>query len=93
MTQRAGADNTVALLAGRLETLAPLHLDIVDDSHRHAGHAGAKDGGHYQVSIVSAAFSGKATMARHRLVYEAVGDLMKGRIHALVINAQAPDEV
>lgn len=85
--------DTVALLTERLAALQPLRLDIVDDSHRHAGHAGAKEGGHYQVAIVSAAFAGKTTMARHRLVYEAVGDLMRGRIHALVINARAPDEV
>jgi BolA protein len=85
--------DTVALLTERLAALQPLRLDIVDDSHRHAGHAGAREGGHYQVAIVSAAFAGKATMARHRLVYEAVGDLMRGRIHALVIHAKTPDEV
>jgi BolA protein len=84
---------TVAFLRERLAALEPLSLDIVDDSHRHAGHAGAREGGHYQVAIVAAAFAGKGTMARHRLVYEAVGDLMRGRIHALVIHARAPDEV
>jgi len=92
MTRMAGASDTVALLAQRLEVLEPLYLDIVDDSHRHAGHAGAREGGHFQVSIVSAAFAGQGTMARHRLVYEAVGDLMRGRIHALVIHARAPGE-
>lgn len=89
----AGGTDTVALLIERLTALQPLQLEIVDDSHRHAGHAGAREGGHYRVSLVSAAFTGKNTMARHRLVYEAAGDLMRGRIHALVIQARAPDEV
>lgn len=85
--------DVVDLLKERLAVLQPLRLDIVDDSHRHAGHAGAREGGHYQVAIVSAAFAGRNTMARHRLVYEAVGDLMRSRIHALAIQAKAPDEV
>ena len=72
---------------------APLRLEIVDDSHRHAGHAGALEGGHYDVTIVAPAFSGKSTMARHRLVYDAAGDLMRKGIHALSICARAPDEV
>lgn len=84
---------TVALLRERLAVLDPERLDIEDDSHRHAGHAGAQGGGHYQLTIVAAVFAGKSTMARHRLVYEAAGDLMRSRIHALVIRAQAPDEV
>lgn len=83
---------TVALLRQRLAVLVPLHLDIADDSHRHAGHAGARDGGHFTVDIVSAAFSGKSTLARHRLVYDAAGDLMHGRIHALAIRARSPEE-
>ncbi len=83
---------TVALLRQRLAVLAPLHLDIADDSHRHAGHAGARDGGHFTVDIVAAAFSGKSTLARHRLVYDAAGDLMHGRIHALAIRARSPEE-
>jgi len=85
--------DTVALLTERLAVLQPLRLDIVDDSHRHAGHAGAREGGHYRVAIVAAAFAGKNTVARHRLVYEAAGDLMRGRVHALAIDARAPDEV
>jgi len=84
---------TVALLKERLAVLQPLQVDIVDDSHRHAGHAGAREGGHYQVTIVAAAFSGKNTLARHRLVHEAVGDLKRSGIHALVIHARAPEEV
>ncbi|NHC05339.1 BolA family protein [Azonexus fungiphilus] len=83
---------TVTLLRQRLAALAPLHLDITDDSHRHAGHAGTRDGGHFTVDIVAAAFSGKSTLARHRLVYDAAGDLMHGRIHALAIRARSPEE-
>lgn len=85
--------NTGQLLAARLNVLTPLSLEIEDESHRHAGHAGARDGGHFKVAIVAAVFSGKGTLARHRLVYDAAGDLMRGHIHALSIHARAPDEV
>ncbi|PKO33159.1 MAG: BolA family transcriptional regulator [Betaproteobacteria bacterium HGW-Betaproteobacteria-7] len=85
--------NTGELLAACLASLAPLSLEIEDESHRHAGHAGARDGGHFRVAIVAAVFSGKGTLARHRLVYDAAGDLMRGRIHALSIHARAPEEV
>lgn len=84
---------TIDLLRERLAVLAPLTLTIEDESHRHAGHAGARDGGHFRLSIVAAAFAGKSTLARHRLVYDAAGDLMRGRIHALAIHAQAPEEI
>ena len=84
---------TLALLRERLAALQPTRLDIVDDSHRHAGHAGARDGGHFKVNIVAAAFAGKSTLARHRLVLDAAGDLMRGRIHALGISARSPDEI
>jgi BolA family transcriptional regulator, general stress-responsive regulator len=72
--------------------LAPTRLDIEDDSHRHAGHAGAKGGGHYRVYVVSAKFSGRTLIARHRMVYEALAEQMKGDIHALSIVAKAPEE-
>ena len=73
--------------------LSPAALDIDDESHRHAGHAGARDGrGHFRVRIVSAAFAGKAPLARHRAVYDALGDLMQTDIHALAIDARAPEE-
>ncbi|MBU1364763.1 MAG: BolA family transcriptional regulator [Gammaproteobacteria bacterium] len=84
---------TVELLRQRLAVLHPESIDIQDDSHRHAGHAGARDGGHYQLQIVAQAFAGKSTMARHRLIYDAAGDLMRGRIHALSIRAKVPGEV
>jgi BolA protein len=73
--------------------LAPAVIDIEDESHRHAGHEGARDGrGHFRVRIVSAAFRGEPPLARHRAVYAAVGDLMQTDIHALVIDARTPEE-
>jgi BolA protein len=73
--------------------LKPAALDITDDSHLHAGHAGARDGkGHYSVRIVAACFAGLRPMARHQLVYRAVADMMHTDIHALSIIALAPDE-
>ena len=85
--------NLVTLLRERLAPLAPEILDVIDDSAAHAGHAGARDGGgHFQVLIVAAAFVGKSGVARHRLVYDAVRDLMPARIHALAITARTPDE-
>jgi BolA protein len=73
--------------------LAPMALDIVDESHKHAGHEGARDGrGHFAVSIVSAAFAGELPLARHRRVYAALGELMQTDIHALTIRARTPQE-
>jgi BolA protein len=83
----------VETLRERLMTLAPLTLQIEDESHRHAGHAGAKEGGHYDLLIVAESFTGKNTVARHRMIYEAAGDLMRKGIHALSIRAFAPGEV
>lgn len=77
----------------RLARLAPLDLLIEDQSAAHAGHVGAAGGGrHYRMRIVSAAFRGAGTLERHRIVYEALGDMMKHEIHALSIAATAPDE-
>ena len=73
---------------------APLQLEVKDDSHRHAGHAGASDGrGHFKVMVVSEAFSGKAPLARHRAVYAALGEMMETDIHALSITALTPQEL
>ncbi|HEY5929451.1 MAG TPA: BolA family protein [Burkholderiales bacterium] len=78
----------------RLAPLAPESLEVFDDSHKHVGHAGARDGGgHYQLVIVSREFTGKPAVARHRLVYQALSDLMPGRIHALAISAYTPEEM
>jgi BolA protein len=75
------------------QALQPERLQISDDSHRHAGHAGARGGqGHFTVEIVSAAFAGLSPLARHRAVYAALGEMMTTDIHALAIHAQAPDE-
>lgn len=83
----------VERLIERLQALEPDHLEVVDDSHRHAGHAGAADGrGHFTVLVVSKQFTGLKTLRRHRLVYEAVGDMMITDIHALSIEALAPGE-
>jgi BolA protein len=82
------------MIRARLErAFAPSELDIVDDSHRHAGHAGAKDGrGHFSVRIVSQRFAGTKTIERHRMVYAAMGSLMQTDIHALSVDAQSPED-
>ena len=81
-------------MRARLAALEPLQLEIIDESHKHAGHAGAREGGgHYVMRIVSAQFAGKNTVARHRMIYSAMGDLMKHEIHALTLQALAPDEL
>ncbi len=73
--------------------LAPTALDVIDESHKHAGHAGARDGrGHFAVNIVSDAFAGLAPLARHRRVYAALGEMMQTDIHALSIRARTPPE-
>lgn len=73
--------------------LQPEALEVVDDSHRHAGHEGARDGrGHFTVRISSQAFAGKPPLARHRAVYAALGEMMQTDIHALAIEARTPDE-
>ena len=75
------------------EALDPVVLEVTDDSHKHAGHAGARTGqGHFSVHVVSQAFAGKLPLARHRLVYAALGAMMETDIHALSIHAKAPDE-
>ena len=85
----------LAMIRERLTVaLSPTLLDIIDDSHKHAGHAGARQGGgHFVVKIVSAAFAGQGLLQRHRLVYEALGDAMHKEIHALSIQAYTPQEM
>lgn len=76
------------------ERLQPEMLEIEDESHLHAGHAGARDGrGHFRVMVVAPAFQGLSRIARHRLVFDAVGDLMETDIHALAVQAFSPDEL
>lgn len=74
------------------EALAPTALTVDDDSHLHAGHAGAREGRHFSVRISSARFTGLSPVARHRLVYDALHRLIPQGIHALAIQARAPDE-
>lgn len=78
----------------RLKALEPLSVDLRDESGQHAGHAGSRPSGgsHWQLTIVSEAFRGKSAVARHRMVYEALGDLMKRDIHALKIEAFTPEQ-
>ncbi len=73
--------------------LAPVQLDIVDESHKHVGHAGARDGrGHFRVRIVAAAFAGLSQVKRHQRVYAALGAMMQTDIHALALETRTPDE-
>jgi BolA protein len=83
-----------AAMRARLAALDPVALDLRDESAQHAGHAGARPSGgsHWQLTIVSEAFRGQSAVARHRMVYEALGDLMKRDIHALRIEALAPEQ-
>ena len=86
-------DRTDRIRARLQAQFDPIDLSIEDESHHHAGHAGAAGGmGHFRVRIVSAAFGGLSAVARHRKVYEALGDLLKTDVHALAIDARAPDE-
>ncbi len=85
----------IGLVRERLTAaLAPDALEVVDESHLHAGHAGARSGGgHFAVTIVSAKFRGENTVARHRMIYAALGDAMGDQVHALSISAHSPDEL
>lgn len=74
------------------QALAPLRLEVDDDSAAHAGHVGAREGRHFSVRLVSARFNGLSRVARHRLVYDSLRSLMPLGIHALAIDARAPDE-
>lgn len=72
--------------------LRPLSLEIIDDSAKHAGHAGAREGGHFRVVLVADAFKGHSQLERHRLVYAAVAPLIGQGVHALSITARTPEE-
>ena len=81
-----------SLLRQRLAFLSPLQFELTDDSALHAGHAGAREGGHYRLLIVSEQFTGLSRLRRHRIIYDALGELMRSRIHALSIRSLTPDE-
>ncbi|MCJ2094591.1 MULTISPECIES: BolA family protein [unclassified Methylobacterium] len=96
MADETGEDDT---LRGWMETklraeLAPAHLDVIDESHLHAGHSGARPGGetHYRLDIVAAAFEGKSRVERHRLVNALLDDAFKRGLHALALRARTPAE-
>ena len=86
--------NVATEIRNRLAALDPVQLELEDESERHRGHAGYQAGGntHWRLTIVSPRFAGKTTLARHRMVYEAIGNLMQNPIHALAITARAPEE-
>ncbi len=86
--------NVAAAIRQRLAQLDPLALDLEDESEKHRGHAGYREGGntHWRLSIVSPRFAGQSTVARHRMVYQALGELMQNPIHALAITARSPEE-
>lgn len=75
------------------DALAPTAIEVDDDSHLHAGHAGAREGRHYTVRLTCARFSGLSRVARHRLVYDSLGSLGDQGVHALAIVARSPEEV
>jgi len=84
-------EDRIALIRARLAALSPLELEIIDESHLHAGHAGSRGGaGHYRVRIVAAGFVGLSPVARHRLVYDRLQDLIPHTIHALALDTQPP---
>ena len=86
---------TIDLIVDRLrQELSAESVEIEDQGHLHVGHAGAASGGgHYQVTVVASCFKGLNTLARHRLIYDALNDLMKKEIHALSIQAYSEDEL
>lgn len=83
----------IAMIRQRLTSeFEPQHLEIIDESHKHAGHASAGGAGHFVVEIVADAFQDKNLIQRHRLVYDALDDIMNTEIHALSIKASTPGE-
>jgi len=88
------AGDTIARIRAALEReLKPTRLTIADESAAHAGHAGAREGGHFRLEVVSDRFRGLSPLARHRIVYGAVADLMRRGLHALAIEARTPEEI
>ena len=86
------SEKRIKMISDRLMILNPKDLDIIDEGHLHIGHEGAKKGGHFKVIVVSDQFKYKTLLERHRLVYNAMGELMETEIHALSITAKTLDE-
>ena len=86
--------NVAAEIRQRLAALEPLDIELIDESENHRGHAGYREGGntHWRLLIVSPRFAGQPVLARHRMVYQALGNLMQNPIHALAITARTPEE-
>jgi len=86
--------NLAAEIRQRLAALEPVSIDLIDESEGHRGHAGYREGGgtHWRLAIVSPRFAGQPVVARHRMVYQALGNLMQNPIHALAITARTPEE-
>ena len=95
MSGAAGpAERSERIAALLRERLGADGVEVIDESHLHAGHAGARSGGgHFSVTVVAAQFAGANTLKRHRMVYDALAELMKNDIHALSIRAFTPDEL
>jgi BolA protein len=88
------ANDLQQLIEEKLQILEPETIALEDESAQHAGHEGARaGGGHFRLTIVSGRFTGRTKVARHRMVYGALGELMNARIHALALQTLAPDEV
>lgn len=86
--------STIKLIKQKLAVLHPEKIEILDESAKHEGHEGAKNGGgHFFLTIVSCDFSKQSTMDRHRMIYAALGEMMKKDIHALSIKAYTPEEI
>ena len=86
------SEKRIKMISDRLMALNPKDLEIIDEGHLHIGHEGAIKGGHFKVIVISDQFNNKTLLERHRLVYNAVGELMETEIHALSITAKTPEE-
>ena len=86
------SEKRIKLIKERLGQLDPTYMDIADEGHLHVGHAGAKSGGHFKLSIISELFKDKTTIERHRIIYKCLDDLMNTEIHAISIKANHKGE-
>ena len=94
LPRRKALVDTLERIEEQLAVLTPDSVELIDDSEKHTGHAGAKGGGgHFQLIIVSPQFEGKTTQARHRMIHAALGKMLGQEIHALSIKAYTPDEI
>ena len=86
------SEKRMKLIRESLEKLSPSCVELEEEGHLHVGHAGAKSGGHFKLSIVSESFRYKTTIERHRIIYKCLGDLMNTEVHAISIKAKYKDE-